>query len=195
MAYKGLRYSRYNVIDAETKKYKYATPKSFGRITTESFSAEYEDVVLRADDTIAESEKCFKQGTLTVGVADSDEAQEAELKGSTVTSGEVTKNVDDESPYFGYGHVIPMKEHGSTIYKVEMFIRCQNSNITHDANTKGDSTEFITTSYENKVYPLDEAMNGYAVGDWCKVKRFDTLSAAQEYLDGLLTPPVAAGNG
>ena len=35
---------------------------------------------------------------------------------------------------------------------------------------------------------LEEEVNGMKIGDWKKVKSFATLSEAQEYLDGLLTP-------
>ena len=35
---------------------------------------------------------------------------------------------------------------------------------------------------------LNKAINGLQVGDWHKVKTFDTLAAAITYLDGLLTP-------
>ena len=197
MASIGLKSALYNVFNATTKKYKESTPPVLGRIISETFSPEYASVELRADDILAEEDKSFIKGTLNVTIADDEDSTEATLFGNTVSSGndggEVTKNVNDEAPFIGYGHIITKQKRGTKSYKVEFFPRCKVNSITHDANTRGESVEFGTTAVDMTAYPVDEAFESFAVGDWNKVKTFDTESAALSYLAGLLTPSAASG--
>ena len=54
--------------------------------------------------------------------------------------------------------------------------------------TKGESIEYNTISIEADLKELEEEINGMKIGTWRKMKTFETLSEAQTYLDGLLTP-------
>lgn len=196
MARIGFKKAKYNQIDATTKKYKAlvsgGTVPRFEKVIDEKFSAEYNSTELYADDVLCESDYSFKKGSLSVTVADDNDALCAELLGNTVTTEEVASKVSDSAPEVGYGHVVTKVVGGVKKYKVEFFPRVKFTKITTDAKTRGESVEFGTTAMEGVVYPLSEEINGLAVGTWEKHKTFDTEAAAETYLDGLLTPSVSS---
>ena len=114
----------------------------------------------------------------------------AELFGNTVATegGEVSSNIEDIAPEFGYGHIVPKLVNDVRKYKVEFFPRVKFTKITSDNKSKGESAEFSTTALEGTVMPLDVEINGLKAGIWEKHQTFATLEEAETYLDGLLTP-------
>ena len=191
MARIGFKKAKYNKIVGNT----YATLTSsavpvFEKVIDEKFAPEYNSAELYANDGLAESDYSFKKGTLSLTVADDDDKLCAELLGNTseTSGGEVTSNIEDVAPEFGYGHIIPKMVGGARKYKVEFFPRVKFTKITSDNKTRGESVEFSTTAIEGTVYPLETALNGLKVGDWEKHQTFATLAEAETYLDGLLTP-------
>lgn len=193
MARIGFKKAKYNKISGNT----YASLKSnavpvFEKVIDEKFAPEYNSAELYANDALAESDYSFKKGTLSLTVADDNDALCAELFGNTDDDGEVTSNIEDTIPEFGYGHIIPKIVGGARMYKVEFFPRVKFTKITSDNKTRGESVEFNTTALEATVYPLDTAFNGLTAGTWEKHQTFASLTEAEAYLDGLLTP-VSAG--
>lgn len=191
MARIGFKKAKYNKINGNT----YASLTSnavpvFEKVIDEKFAPEFNSAELYANDGLAESDYSFKKGTLSLTVADDNDALCAELLGNTVATsgGEVTSNIEDSAPEFGYGHIIPKMVNGARKYKVEFFPRVKFTKITSDNKSRGESVEFSTTSIEGTVMPLETAVNGLAIGDWEKHNTFDDLDDAEEYLDGLLTP-------
>lgn len=191
MARIGFKKAKYNKIVGNT----YASLTSsavpvFEKVIDEKFAPEYNSAELYANDGLAESDYSFKKGTLSLTVADDDDKLCAELLGNTseTSGGEVTSNIEDVAPEFGYGHIIPKMVGGARRYKVEFFPRVKFTKITSDNKTRGESVEFSTTAIEGTVYPLETALNGLKVGDWEKHQTFATLAEAETYLDGLLTP-------
>ena len=190
MARIGFKKAKYNKIAGD----KYATLTNskvpvFEKVIDEKFAPEYNTAELYANDGLAECDYSFKKGTLSLTVADDDDALCAELLGNTKdTDGEVTSNINDAAPEFGYGHIIPKMVGGARKYKVEFFPRVKFTKITSDNKTRGESVEFNTTAIEGTVFPLETALNGLNVGDWEKHQTFATLTEAEAYLDGLLTP-------
>ena len=191
MARIGFKKAKYNKIDTATSKYATLTSSKvpeFEKVVDEKFAPEYNSAELYANDGLAESDYSFKKGTLSLTVADDNDELCAELLGNTEADGEVTSNVDDIAPEFGYGHIIPKMVGGVKKYKVEFFPRVKFTKITGDNKTRGESAEFGTTAIEGTVFPLETAINGLTVGVWEKHQTFDTLAEAETYLNGLLTP-------
>ena len=191
MARVGFKKAKYNKIDPATSKYKALTGSTvpmFEKVVDESFEAEYNNAELFANDALCESDYSFKKGTLSVTVADDKDEFLAELFGNTVSQSEVTSSNEDIAPEFGYGHIIPKLVEGAKKYKVEFFPRIKFNKATGDNASRGESVEFKTTSLEATVYPVDKPINGIPAGVWEKHETFDTLSEAETYLDGLLTP-------
>jgi phi13 family phage major tail protein len=191
MANTGFKKAKYNAITGDTYK-ALAENKVplFEKVIDEKFAPEYNSAELYANDGLAECDYSFKKGTLSLTIADDDDKFIAELFGNKVATdgNEVTSNIDDTAPEFGYGHIIPKMVGGARKYKVEFFPRVKFTKVTTDHKTRGESVEFGTTALEGTVYPLDKALNGLAVGDWEKHKTFASLTEAETYLDGLLTP-------
>lgn len=191
MARIGYKIAKYNQIDSTTKKYKTLGTggvKKFEKVSEETFAPEFNSAELYAFDALAESDYSFNKGTLTLTIADDEDTLLSEIFGNTETDGEVVQKIDDTTPEFGYGHVIPKIVNGSRKYKVEFFPRVKFTKITSDNKARGESVEFNTSQLEGTVFPLDEAINGNSAGVWEIHKTFDTLSAAESYLDTLLTP-------
>ncbi len=191
MARIGFKKAKYNKIVAD----KYDALKDskvpvFEKVIDEKFAAEYNNAELYANDGLAECDYSFKRGTLSVTIADDNDKFIAELFGNEVaTDGdEVTSNIADTAPEFGYGHIIPKIVGGAKKFKVEFFPRVKWTKVTSDNKTRGESVEFSTTALEGTVFPLDAAINGLKAGDWEKHKTFDSLTEAETYLDSLLTP-------
>lgn len=191
MASIGLRYAKYNQIDYTTKKYKTLTNSkvpTLGKLIDGKITEEKNDASLFADDALAENDTSFKSAILALTIADVQDETYADVKGCTATTGEVTENIDDSVPELGYGHIVTKMINGEKKYKVEFLPRIKIRSITQDAKTKGENIEFGTASIEAKVFALTEPINGLKVGDYKKIKTFDTLENAITYLDGLLTP-------
>jgi phi13 family phage major tail protein len=191
MARIGFKKAKYNKIVGNT----YASLTSnevpvFEKVIEEKFAPEYNTAELYANDGIAECDYSFKKGTLSLTIADDDDDLCAELLGNTVATsgGEVTSNIEDTAPEFGYGHIIPKMVGGVRKYKVEFFPRVKFTKITSDNKSRGENVDFSTTSVEGTVMPIETAINGLKAGDWEKHNTFATLDEAEEYLDGLLTP-------
>lgn len=190
MARIGLKKGKYNKIDKETKMY---APLEGGKvpclekIIDEKFSPEFNSAELYADDSLAECDYTFKKGSLTITVANDDDEKDAEIMGNTISTGEVVKSIKDTAPEVGYGHIITKIVNGIYKYKVEFFPRVKFTKIVADGKTRSESVEFSTTSIEGVVFPLDEPVNGMAVGTWEKHQTFDTEAEAEAYLDKCLT--------
>ena len=191
MANIGLRNAKYNLIDYTTNKYKALTDSTvpvLGKMIDAKLTENRSDVSLFADDGLAEYDNSFTGGNIALTLADVSEATYAELKGCVISQGELTENDEDSAPEIGYGHIVTKMVDGEKKDKVEFLPRIKVTKITADAKTKGEAIEFNTVSLEGKVMSLNKAVNGLQVGDWHKVKTFETLAAAITYLDGLLTP-------
>ena len=191
MARIGFKKAKYNKIVGDA----YATLKAggvpvFEKVIDEKFAPEYNNAELYANDALAECDYSFKKGTLSLTVADDNDALCAELFGNSIGEGggEVVSTIEDSAPEFGYGHIIPKIVSGVRKYKVEFFPRIKFTEISGDNKTRAESVEFGTTSLTAVVYPIDTAINGMASGVWEKHQTFATLAEAETYLDGLLSP-------
>lgn len=190
MARIGFKKAKYNLID-NNGKYKALTASAvpeFEKVIDEKFAPEYNSAELYANDALCESDYTFKKGTLSWTVADDNDVLIATLLGNTKSETEIISSIDDIAPEIGYGHIVPKIIGGVKKFKVEFFPRVKITSVTSDNKTKGESVEFSTTAINGTVMPLDTALNGMTVGVWEKHQTFDTLSSAETYLDGLLTP-------
>lgn len=190
MARIGFKKAKYNLID-NNGKYKALTNSAvpeFEKVIDEKFAPEYNSAELYANDALCESDYTFKKGTLSWTVADDNDVLIATLLGNTKSETEIISSIDDIAPEIGYGHIVPKIIGGVKKFKVEFFPRVKITSVTSDNKTKGESVEFSTTAINGTVMPLDTALNGMTVGVWEKHQTFDTLSSAETYLDGLLTP-------
>lgn len=143
-----------------------------------SVSITNNSATLYADDALAESDTSFQSGTVTLGIDDEDIETLATLLGHTVTSHEVVRNALDVAPYVGLGRIVTKMVNNVYKYKVEFLCKVKFGEPSQEENTRGESIEFGTTTIEGTVATLGD-------GNWSKAQTFDTLAAAQTYLEGL----------
>ena len=192
MASIGLRTAKYNKIDYTTKKYAALAKESIvpilGRLIDAKPNPEKNSTKLYADDIEAESDTSFNGGTVNITVDDVTDEVYADINGCKISEKEVTDNSEDIAPEIGYGHIVTKVFKGVKSYKVEFLPRIQITKVTANRKTKGESIEYNTVSIEADLKELEEEINGMEVGNWRKMKTFETIQEAQTYLDGLLTP-------
>ena len=148
------------------------------------------DAKLYADDALAESDKTFQSGTVTIGIDDENDAMLATLLGHEYVNGEVVRNANDTAPYVGLGRIITKIVGGLYKYKVEFLYKVKFAEPSQENNTKGESVEFGTSEVEGLVSAL-------ANGNWSASKTFNTFEEAQAYLEGFFgdaTPAVVTYN-
>jgi phi13 family phage major tail protein len=136
------------------------------------------DVKLYADDGIAEGDKSFQSGTLTLGVDDLSDTIQAEFLGHSVDelTGEITANKDDVSPYVGIGFYGVKKVNGAKKYRAIWLTKVQFGEPSDTNATKGEIVVFNTPVLEGTIM-LDDN------GDWKKENTFDTEAEARAYLE------------
>jgi phi13 family phage major tail protein len=148
---------------------------------------------LHADDSVAESDKSFRDGTLTLGVDDLNDTIQSELLGHAIDSGtgEITANGNDNNPYVGVGFVSISKLSGVQKFVSTWLPKTQFGEPSVTNQTKGESTQFSTPTMTGTIMLDDD-------GDWKKENKFATLALAKAYLDdkagitAMCTTPVSS---
>jgi phi13 family phage major tail protein len=179
MAKIGLNNFKFSKLDETAETYE--GPKSLGKAIDCKVAIENYDAKLYADDTLAESDTTFKQGTVTLTTDEDDDAVFAELLGHTLgEDGEMVRKDTDVAPYVGVGRILTKIVGGVYKYKVEFLPKVKFAEPSQEETTKGDSIEFKTPSIEGTVTKLKD-------GTWSKSKTFTTKEEAVTYLDSLMT--------
>lgn len=163
----------------------YGVARKPAKAITCNVSITNNEATLYADNTLAESDRSFQSGTVTMGIDDDDLETQAFLLGHEITNGEIVRNASDVSPYVGFGRIITKMVGGVYAYKVEFLNKVKFAEPSSDENTKGESVEFGTTEIEGTVAAL-------ANGDWSKAQTFDTKAEAVTYLNSLFGTATAA---
>lgn len=133
------------------------------------------DVKLYADGGIAESDKSFQEGKITLGIDDlRDEIQE-HLLGHVIIDGEITAKGSDDSPYVGVGFYGTKKVGGVKRYRAIWFPKVQFAEPSDQNATKADTLVFGTPVMEGTIMLDDD-------GDWKKEKTFNTEAEAIAYV-------------
>ncbi len=136
------------------------------------------DVKLHADDVIAESDKSFQSGTLTLGIDDLSDTIQTEFLGHTVgTDDEIIAKGTDENPYVGIGFYGVKVVGGVKKFRAIWLPKVQFAEPADTNATKGDTVAFATPVLEGTIM-LDED------GVWKYEQTFTTEAEAKTYLDG-----------
>ena len=179
MAKIGLRNFLFGVLtEATDGTATYGTATKPAKAISCNVSITKNEVSLYADDALAESDRSFQSGTVTLGIDDEDLTVMGTLLGHTVTDGVMVRNANDVAPYVGLGRIITKMVGGVYKYKVEFLCKVKFSEPSQEDQTKGENLEFNTSEIEGTVATL-------ANGDWSKAEVFDTLTEAQTYLNSL----------
>lgn len=178
MAKIGLNNFRYAILTEAPD----GTPSYAGALTpAKAISCNVEvnnnDASLYADDSLAESDTSFNNGTVTIGIDRTDNTTMANLLGHTVNNdGEMIRKTTDVAPYVALGRVITEMVNNVLQYRVEILYKCKFSEPSQEDTTKGESIEFNT-------YELEGTVNALANGEWSKTKTFSTKADAITYIE------------
>lgn len=143
------------------------------------------DTKLYADDSVAESDKSFNNGSLSLNVDDLTQKVYADLLGHTYTAAESTENgspetvvasANDDAPYFGVGFYGKIRRRGKTLYQAKWLRKVQFSEPNDETDTKGESVSFQTPTIEGTVFQLD-------TGEWKEQAEFLDEQAARKWLE------------
>lgn len=175
MAKIGLQYLVYKRLDDPTKKGVVA------KAIQADYSVQTNEAKCYADDGVAESDKSFRDGTLTLGVDDLNDTIETDFLGHTKDeeTGEIVANGNDNNPYLGIGFISISKKNGDQKFVAKYLTKTQFGEPNDSNSTKGENTSFSTPTMTGTIM-LDEN------GDWRKQNSFATLQAAKDYLNALV---------
>ena len=170
MAKIGLRYPVYKGTN---------TKGVIGKAIQADISISVNDVKLYADDVIAETDKSFQNGTITLGIDDLSDTVQVDLLGHTKDeeTDEIAANVNDDAPYVGIGFYGVKKVSGTTKYRAIWLPKVKFAEPTDANKTKGETVEFSTPTIEGMIIPDDD-------GNWKYEQTFATEAAAKTYLEG-----------
>lgn len=135
------------------------------------------DVKLYADDAIAESDKSFQSGLISLGIDELSAAIQADFLGHTADgqTGEITAKGGDGSPYVGIGFYGAKKVSGARKYRAIWLPKVQFAEPADSNKTQGETVEFNTPVLEGTIMLDDD-------GNWKKENTFDTEAEAIAYL-------------
>ena len=181
MARIGLQGVRYATISSEgtaSTAATYGTPATVGKAVGAKLAYELNSAELYADNALAESDYTFNKGTITITVADDDDATLAALLGRSIGTdpAEVVRKNTDTAPYVGVSRIITKLVGGTYKYKAEFLSKVKFKEPAPEEKTKGESVEFGTTDLEGGIAVLPNA-------EWSKSATFATLAEAESYLD------------
>lgn len=178
MARIGLRNFRYSKLDENENV---IAPLSLGKAINCSVALNNNSAELYADDSLAESDYTFNNGTVTIGIDDDDDTVLAPLLGHQISEdGELIRKDTDTAPYIAFGRIITKMVKGEYKYKVEWLAKVKFKDALPEESTKGESVEFATPTIEGSVMRRKD-------GVWSKSKTFTSYDEASAYLDSLLT--------
>jgi phi13 family phage major tail protein len=175
----------------------YGTGAVVGMAIEANEAIEYNDAKLYADNTLAESDKSFKSGKLTIGIDDLSPAikklwfgtQEVSEGGSIVLKDAATYT----APYGGFGYYTIRQKNGVVTIEANWYYKTLWNRPNSEAKTKGDTVEFLTPKAEGEIIAVNDA-----VGSWHKEIEFATEAEAEAWLDamaGIVTPDALTLSG
>lgn len=173
MSKKGIEYAVFGILNEQTMTYsggRYLSPVA-GYNGTPNNS----DVKDYGDNRVVETDKSTTGGTLSVELNNDCADIYTMLLGHTQDSGLIIHNADDVAPYVGTGAI---GREGSS-YVAKFYTKVQFSEPNDENTTKQENTTFNHVTLEGDILVPEN-------GIWKKQKRFDSLSAAKTWLNGLV---------
>lgn len=149
-----------------------------------SVTANNNDVKLYADDGIAESDKSFKDGTLSLNVDDLTQSAYAKMLGHSFTEASadgktpalVTASVSDISPFLGIGFYGEVIRDSRPSYLAKWLRKVKFVEPNDETDTKGETVAFQTPTIEGTVFQGDD-------GVWKEQAEFATEEEAVAWLN------------
>ena len=148
-------------------------------------TANNNDVKLYADDGVAESDKSFKDGTLSLNIDDLTLKVYADMLGHTYTAAgtgdnaepeKVVASADDIAPFLGIGFYGQIKRNNKPCFQAKWLKKAQFSEPNDETDTKGETVAFQTPTIEGTVFQADD-------GTWKEQAEFATEAETRAWLN------------
>lgn len=188
MAHIGLKYPVFAPITAETDAGAITYGDGFvvGKAINYTGTPSNADVVLYADDGVAESDKSITNEGVSLEADDLSLKVYADLLGHTYTAEVTTQgseapesvavSIDDVAPYGGLGFYRRRKKNGVLSFDAIWLHKVQFAEPTTNGATKADTVTFQTRTIEGTAYPTNAgAMKEEAI--------FTTEAAAKAWIN------------
>ena len=184
MAKLGLKYPVYAVGTESGSVITYASGGVIAKAISANIAITTSDVKLYADDAIAETDRSFVSGTITLNGDDlTDDVKVALLgyaEGSEVDailgSNELSAGSATTPATVGVGFYGKRVKDGTTTYRAVWLKKVQFSEPADDFATKGDTAEFMTPTLEGTIMVA-------ADGKWKEEGTFSTEDSAKAWLN------------
>ena len=136
------------------------------------------EVPLYADDAIAEFDRSFNNGKITLGVDDLNDTVQKELLGHTIdeVTGEITAKGTDNNPYVGIGFYGIKKVNNVQGFRAIWLPKVQFAEPNDTNSTKGANMAFATPTFDGTIM-IDTD------GIWKSEQTFVTEAEAIAYLN------------
>lgn len=148
-----------------------------GKLVSANLTVNLASGELYADDNLAEQLSEFASGTIAMETDDLTDDNASEVYGCTVSEGLVTYNKDDTPPRGCLGYYKVLMRQGVKYYKGFFYPRVRAALGNDNAQTRGSSITFQTTSTSFTVFADDS-------GDWRETKTFTTAAQATAWIHG-----------
>ena len=167
MAHIGLKYPVFAPIAAETDAGAITYGEGFvvGKAINYTGTPSNADVVLYADDGVAESDKSITNEGVSLEADDLSLEVYADLLGHTYTAEVTTQgseapesvavSIDDVAPYGGLGFYRRRKKNGVLSFDAIWLHKVQFAEPTTNGATKADTVTFQTRTIEGTAYPTN----------------------------------------
>lgn len=165
-----------------------------GKLVSANLTVNMASGELYADDSLAEQLSEFASGTIAMETDDMDASAAAEIYGCTVSEDKtVTYKSGDNAPIGSLGYYKVLVRKGVKVYEGYYYPKVRAALGNDNAQTKGNSITFQTTSTTFTVFADDNT-------DWRVIKPFDTAEEVQKWLNEKLgiqsaqdpTPPAGS---
>jgi phi13 family phage major tail protein len=185
MAKIGLKYPVYASATEDETSISYSNGKVLAKAISANISIETNDVVLYADDAVAESDHSFSSGKISMNIDDLSNAAQVDLlgnrEGATVDVAIGTKEIiagsSDTPGFVGFGFYGKKIVGGVIRWRAIWLKKVQFAEPADEAATKGQTTEFQTPTLEGTIM-VDVS------GDWKNEATFSTEAGAVAWLKG-----------
>ena len=196
MAKIGLKYPVYALATETTNAISYASGAVLAKAIAANIKIDVNNVNLYADDGIAEIDRSFKGGTITLNADDLSDAVKVALLGYTegaaadagIGSKEMSAGGSTTPASVGFGFYGKRIKSGVASWRAIWLKKVQFAEPAEDAKTKGESVEFQTPTLEGTILLA-------ADGLWKEEGTFSSETNAKNWLDAKAGLPVSASAG
>lgn len=200
MAIVGLSHPKFAIYSAVGNTVNYYGGGTIAKATSASVEIESsEDNNLYADNAVAETDRQFTGGTITLGTDDLSQSVSAAILGlrqqalptiEGITDTGLTETIYDDNqvtPYLGIGFIRKKIRNGVSRWQAIVLTKIMFSVPSDSADTQGETIEWQTPEISGSIMKDDSATHM-----WKRTCTFSTEAQADAYVDYILNIPGAA---